>query len=65
MKLSIPKIWVIKSTLFWIVFQGKKVGVYEHAPADSAQYDEAVAGERLVEVEHLNNRSQFKSHSAS
>ena len=52
-ELSIPKVWVVKSAFLRIVLQGKKIRVYEHAPADGAEYDEAVSGEGLVEVEHL------------
>lgn len=37
------------------MLQGKKVRVYEHAPADGAQYDESVAGKGLVEVEYLHD----------
>ena len=52
-KLSIPKVRVVKSAFLRVVLQGKEVWVYEHAPTNSAQYDEAVTGERFIEVEYL------------
>ena len=60
-KVDVPKIRVIESTLLWIVLHGKEVRVYEHAPADGAQNDEAVTSERFVEVEYLRTRKHDMS----